>query len=87
MDERVNNVVSLVRAVSYKCILGNLLVRFRRQAQKSSNANEEEAPAWAPLRDNYMLANPKLKDWDKKQVSLHSYPQFWNHFASLPEDL
>lgn len=35
------------------------------QAQKS----EDEAPAWAPLRDNYMLANPKLKDWDKKQVS------------------
>nr|VDD28072.1 unnamed protein product [Brassica oleracea] len=54
-------------AVSYKCILGNLLVRFCRQAQKSSNSNEEEAPAWAPLRDNYMLANPKLKDWDKKQ--------------------
>ncbi|KAG7537050.1 Ribosomal RNA-processing protein 15 [Arabidopsis suecica] len=33
------------------------------KAQKS----EEEAPAWAPLRDNYMLANPKLKDWDKNQ--------------------
>lgn len=27
-----------------------------------------EAPAWAPLRDNYMLTNPKLKDWDKMQV-------------------
>lgn len=39
------------------------------QAQTSSNPNEGEAPAWAPLRDNYMLANPKLKDWDKKQVS------------------
>ena len=38
------------------------------QAQKASNSNEDEAPAWAPLRDNYMLANPKLKDWDKKQV-------------------
>ncbi|KAL0281725.1 UNVERIFIED_CONTAM: hypothetical protein Sradi_7293300 [Sesamum radiatum] len=24
-----------------------------------------ETPAWAPLRDNYMLTNPKLKDWDK----------------------
>ncbi|CDY19962.1 BnaA09g02890D [Brassica napus] len=41
--------------------------RSDSKAQKSSNANEEEAPAWAPLRDNYMLANPKLKDWDKKQ--------------------
>ncbi|CAH2044817.1 unnamed protein product [Thlaspi arvense] len=38
------------------------------KAQKSSNSHEDEAPpAWAPLRDNYMLANPKLKDWDKKQ--------------------
>ncbi|KAL6554450.1 hypothetical protein OROMI_020123 [Orobanche minor] len=26
-----------------------------------------EGPAWAPLRDNYMLTNPKLKDWDKMQ--------------------
>ncbi|CAA0808415.1 Unknown protein [Striga hermonthica] len=26
-----------------------------------------EAPAWAPLRDNYMLTNPKLQDWDKMQ--------------------
>ncbi|KAL6539638.1 hypothetical protein OROHE_011409 [Orobanche hederae] len=26
-----------------------------------------EGPAWAPLRDNYMLTNPKLKDWDKIQ--------------------
>ncbi|XP_010547191.1 PREDICTED: RRP15-like protein [Tarenaya hassleriana] len=33
----------------------------------SSNSNGNEAPAWAPLRDNFMLANPKLKDWDKKQ--------------------
>ncbi|XP_010524632.1 PREDICTED: RRP15-like protein [Tarenaya hassleriana] len=34
---------------------------------KSPNSIGDEAPAWAPLRDNYMLANPKLKDWDKKQ--------------------
>lgn len=34
---------------------------------KSSNSTGDEAPAWAPLRDNFMLANPKLKDWDKKQ--------------------
>uniref|UniRef100_A0A1J3IIH3 RRP15-like protein n=1 Tax=Noccaea caerulescens TaxID=107243 RepID=A0A1J3IIH3_NOCCA len=37
------------------------------KAQKSSNSQGDEAPAWAPLRDNYMLANQKLKDWDKKQ--------------------
>ncbi|XP_015074473.1 RRP15-like protein [Solanum pennellii] len=29
------------------------------------NFLEDEGPAWAPLRDNYMLTNPKLKDWDK----------------------
>ncbi|VVB15437.1 unnamed protein product [Arabis nemorensis] len=37
------------------------------KAQTSSNPNGDEAPAWAPLCDNYMLANPKLKDWDRKQ--------------------
>lgn len=31
----------------------------------SSDPRNEEEPAWAPLRDNYMLTNPKLKDWDK----------------------
>ncbi|PIN11516.1 hypothetical protein CDL12_15885 [Handroanthus impetiginosus] len=33
----------------------------------SSVPLDGEAPAWAPLRDNYMLTNPKLKDWDKMQ--------------------
>ncbi|XP_047945728.1 RRP15-like protein [Salvia hispanica] len=33
----------------------------------SSGPGAVEAPAWAPLRDNYMLTNPKLKDWDKMQ--------------------
>ncbi|XP_055810274.1 uncharacterized protein LOC129880321 [Solanum dulcamara] len=31
----------------------------------ASNSLEDEGPSWAPLRDNYMLTNPKLKDWDK----------------------
>ncbi|XP_022758895.1 RRP15-like protein [Durio zibethinus] len=31
----------------------------------SSDPRNDEGPAWAPLRDNYMLTNPKLKDWDK----------------------
>ncbi|XVF31938.1 hypothetical protein REPUB_Repub17cG0038000 [Reevesia pubescens] len=31
----------------------------------SSDPKNDEGPAWAPLRDNYMLTNPKLKDWDK----------------------
>ncbi|KAG6404762.1 hypothetical protein SASPL_132338 [Salvia splendens] len=33
----------------------------------SSGPGAVEAPTWAPLRDNYMLTNPKLKDWDKMQ--------------------
>nr|GLL34909.1 RRP15-like protein [Ipomoea trifida] len=32
----------------------------------SGGSRDQDGPAWAPLRDNYMLANPKLKDWDKK---------------------
>ncbi|GLT72038.1 hypothetical protein SLA2020_440090 [Shorea laevis] len=31
----------------------------------STGHTEGEGPAWAPLRDNYMLTNSKLKDWDK----------------------
>ncbi|KAG8387157.1 hypothetical protein BUALT_Bualt03G0224000 [Buddleja alternifolia] len=33
----------------------------------TSGSVDGEAPGWAPLRDNYMLTNPKLKDWDKMQ--------------------
>ncbi|CDP21669.1 unnamed protein product, partial [Coffea canephora] len=31
----------------------------------SAGSGSVDAPAWAPLRDNYMLTNSKLKDWDK----------------------
>ncbi|KAL9457260.1 hypothetical protein AB3S75_006328 [Citrus x aurantiifolia] len=31
----------------------------------SSGTADGEGPAWAPLRDNYMLTSSKLKDWDK----------------------
>lgn len=31
----------------------------------SGGAADAEGPAWSPLRDNYMLTNSKLKDWDK----------------------
>ncbi|KAH7576592.1 hypothetical protein JRO89_XS01G0114800 [Xanthoceras sorbifolium] len=34
-------------------------------AGRTSGTTDEEGPAWAPLRDNYMLTNSKLKDWDK----------------------
>ncbi|WOH05832.1 hypothetical protein DCAR_0625253 [Daucus carota subsp. sativus] len=32
---------------------------------EASSKAEGEGPSWAPLRDNFMLTNSKLKDWDK----------------------
>ncbi|KAK3017269.1 hypothetical protein RJ639_007381 [Escallonia herrerae] len=32
---------------------------------KAGASTDGDGPAWAPLRDNYMLTNSKLKDWDK----------------------
>lgn len=54
---------------------------FHLQVGASSGSADGEVPSWAPLRDNYMLTNPKLKDWDKMQVtSTHSEKQlFLNH--------
>ncbi|KAI4364098.1 hypothetical protein MLD38_020235 [Melastoma candidum] len=34
---------------------------------KVGTSGEDQAPAWAPLRDTYMFSNPGLKDWDKVQ--------------------
>lgn len=42
---------------------------FSELAKTTSTSTDtlvkSEGPAWAPLRDNYMLTNSKLKDWDK----------------------
>ncbi|XP_021658878.1 uncharacterized protein LOC110648831 [Hevea brasiliensis] len=35
------------------------------KVHKSSGAVDSEGPSWAPLRDNFMLTNSKLKDWDR----------------------
>ncbi|BAA97004.1 unnamed protein product [Arabidopsis thaliana] len=48
---------------------------------RAAHKSEDEAPVWAPLRDNYMLANPKLKDWDKKQETSEG-----DDFAGLSGD-
>jgi hypothetical protein len=37
----------------------------KTQSGESSNKVDGEGPGWAPLRDNYMLTNSKLKNWDK----------------------
>lgn len=41
-----------------------------KQAKESTDRVEDEQPAWAPLRDNYMLTSSRLKDWDKMPVSI-----------------
>ncbi|EXC15604.1 hypothetical protein L484_006868 [Morus notabilis] len=40
-------------------------VNATAKLQTSSGQADDEGPAWAPLRDNYMLTSSKLKDWDK----------------------
>lgn len=60
------------------------------QGNRSGEAEDAEGPAWAPLRDNYMLTNSKLKDWDKIPVRLiylqslmflSPYCFFWFQFS------
>lgn len=66
---------------------------FYTQAKESTDRVEDEQPAWAPLRDNYMLTSSKLKDWDKMPVSnLWSCIYFYatqvactHHFAFLQD--
>lgn len=50
-----------------------------------------EGPGWAPLRDNYMLTNSKLKDWDKMKVTIPPSPlslslglSNWQFFLLFP---
>lgn len=38
------------------------------QAHTSSGSVDGDGPAWAPLRDSYMLTSSKLKNWDKMPV-------------------
>ncbi|KAK6927657.1 hypothetical protein RJ641_006248, partial [Dillenia turbinata] len=39
------------------------------QDKPSGGQGDSEGPAWAPLRDSYMLTTSKLKDWDKMEAS------------------
>ncbi|XP_047322657.1 RRP15-like protein [Impatiens glandulifera] len=36
-----------------------------KKSSQTKTQSEGEGPAWAPLRDNYMLTNSKLKNWNK----------------------
>ncbi|CAN1791902.1 RRP15-like protein, partial [Linum perenne] len=40
-----------------------------RKPSSTDSKADGAAPSWAPLRDNYMLTNPSLKDWDKNPES------------------
>ncbi|RVW46225.1 hypothetical protein CK203_086661 [Vitis vinifera] len=40
------------------------------KAHTSSGPVDGEGPAWAPLRDSYMLTSSKLKNWDKMPDSI-----------------
>ncbi|KAI4308582.1 hypothetical protein L6164_031640 [Bauhinia variegata] len=51
------------------------------KAQASTGKVETEEPAWAPLRDSYMLTNSRLKDWDKMPDKILS-----DDFAKISED-
>lgn len=46
---------------------------FAVQVSTSGGGGDGEGPAWAPLRDNYMLTTSKLKDWDKAAVRKFSH--------------
>ncbi|KAK9057921.1 hypothetical protein SSX86_022760 [Deinandra increscens subsp. villosa] len=51
-----------------------------------TSAGDEEGPAWAPLRDNYMLTTFKLKDWDKTADEPEANDDFGRHEDTSSED-
>ncbi|KAL8214744.1 hypothetical protein R6Q57_004193 [Mikania cordata] len=52
----------------------------------SGKAGDEEGPAWAPLRDNYMLTTSKLKDWDKAADEPEATDDFGRQDSSSEDD-
>ncbi|XP_076907855.1 uncharacterized protein LOC143564471 [Bidens hawaiensis] len=52
----------------------------------TSGSAGDEGPAWAPLRDNYMLTNSKLKDWDKAADEPEAADDFGRQEDSSSED-
>lgn len=53
---------------------------------KVGSAGDGEGPAWAPLRDNYMLTTSKLKDWDKAADEPEATDDFGREDSSSDED-
>ncbi|KAK1427880.1 hypothetical protein QVD17_16587 [Tagetes erecta] len=52
----------------------------------SGNAGDTEGPAWAALRDNYMLTTSKLKDWDKAADEAEATDDFGRQDDSSSEE-
>ncbi|KAJ0051398.1 hypothetical protein Pint_01807 [Pistacia integerrima] len=53
------------KVCKFSIFLLHLSLFYDMQGHVSSSNADGEGPAWAPLRDNYMLTSSKLKDWDK----------------------
>ncbi|KAL4562544.1 hypothetical protein LXL04_034751 [Taraxacum kok-saghyz] len=52
----------------------------------SGGGGDGEGPAWAPLRDNYMLTTSKLKDWDKAADAPEAKDDFGREEDSSSDD-
>lgn len=61
--ERKNTFLAELKMSSHQDKKRNISSNFSKHAVK-----DEDEPAWAPLRDTYMLGS-KLKDWDKMKDS------------------
>ncbi|XP_057961841.1 uncharacterized protein LOC131153513 [Malania oleifera] len=63
--------VKVMRKEAFFSELGKTSSKFTESSTKNHKSTgsktDGEGPGWAPLRDNYMLTNSKLKDWDKMQ--------------------
>ncbi|KAK2986434.1 hypothetical protein RJ640_011872 [Escallonia rubra] len=58
-------VISKRRKEAFFSELGKAPFQSADVTTKAGASTDGDGPAWAPLRDNYMLTNSKLKDWDK----------------------
>ncbi|KAK7837255.1 hypothetical protein CFP56_021415 [Quercus suber] len=52
------------KMIKYHLVLWSNGLIYTTAGHTSKGEENIEGPAWAPLLDNYMLTNSKLKDWD-----------------------
>nr|XP_043610508.1 RRP15-like protein [Erigeron canadensis] len=56
------------------------------KAGTSGSTGDGEGPSWAPLRDNYMLTTPNLKDWNKAADASEAVDDFGRQEDSSSDD-